>query len=57
MQKEEDVRYEKFEDTNLEDNEIKQVTFENLRKKIQHIKLLISKIKQNDQTVSNFLIK
>ncbi len=53
MQKVEDINYEKFEDTNLEDNEIKQITFENLRKKMQHIKLLLTRIKENDQIVNN----
>ncbi len=46
MEKEEEVQYEKFKETKFEDNFIKQITFENLRKKNQHIKCLLLKIKQ-----------
>ncbi len=51
MGKEDEEEYEIMRETQFEDNLIKQITFDNLRKKNNHIRLLLSKIQQ--QVVDN----
>jgi len=46
MEKEEEVEYEKFRENKFEENLIKPITFENLRKKNQYMKCLLTKINQ-----------
>ncbi len=55
MGKEDEEEYEIMRGTQFEeDNLIKQITFDNLRKKNNHIRLLLSKIQQ--QVVDNFAL-
>jgi len=53
MEKEEE--YEMIKEAKFEDNLIKQITFDNLRKKNNHIRHLLSKIQQ--QVVDNSVAK